>query len=99
MEEVLPAVADLAAQDCSGGDPCCVPESSGAALIELFDTDADCVLSVQELADSNLLSMLLRSDVDLLDDAGRFAPGTDGVLDSIALGLGFTAVHASVPTD
>jgi len=96
MDTVLPAVADLAAQDCAGGDPCCTPESAGAALIELFDENADCALSVQELADSDLLAMLLRADVDLLDDSGVFAPGNDGVKDSIALGLGFTAVSAQI---
>ncbi len=96
MDEVLPAVSDLAARDCAGGDPCCTPESPGAALVELFDEDADCAVSVQELAESNLLSMLLRPDVDLLDASGGFAPGADGNLESIALGLGFTAVSAEI---
>jgi hypothetical protein len=96
MNEVLPAVADLAARDCTGGDPCCTPQSPGAALVELFDEDADCAISVQELAESDLLAMLLQPDVDLLDDAGKFAPGNDGVMDSIALGLGFTAVSAVI---
>jgi hypothetical protein len=99
MQEVLPAVIDLAEQDCAGGDPCCTPESAGAALVELFDEDADCVITVQELAESDLLAMLLRADVDLLDGSGNYAPGEDGELDSIALGLGFTAVSANVPVD
>lgn len=96
MNEVLPAVADLAARDCAGGDPCCTPESPGAALVELFDEDADCAISVQELAESDLLAMLLRPDVDLLDGSGGFAPGSDGAMDSIALGLGFEAVSAAI---
>ncbi|RMH39808.1 MAG: hypothetical protein D6689_15610 [Deltaproteobacteria bacterium] len=104
---VLPAIVDVMAtsiaEDCAGGTPpdCCMPDSTGETLVDLFDdcsdgsTTCDCQVSLDELKNNDLISSLLSPDVDLLDASGKFNPRDDGVKDSLSLGVGFTAVGAS----
>jgi hypothetical protein len=97
-EEVLPQLVTvlgaLVAEDCTGTAPdCCIAGTDGEAVLGYFDTDDSCTVSLAELQDSVLLDSVLAPDVDLLDEEGL--SGRDGVLDSVSLGVGFTAVRAS----
>jgi hypothetical protein len=91
LETVFAALTD---RDCAGVDPdCCIPDSDGDIVVGLFDTDGSCTISLTELQDSVLLDSLLAPDVDILDEEGL--SGSDGVLDSLSLGVGFTAIPAT----
>ena len=97
QEDVLPALhsilVEVAAEDCTGTAPnCCVVDSTGELLYDLFDEDSSCDISLMELSNNSLISTLLAPDLDLLDAKGNFNPGSDGVLDSLSLGIGFTGV-------
>jgi len=99
--EVLPQIADaiatVTARDCFGTSPnCCDADSDGETVVNLFDTDADCEVQLQELYDSSLLDIVLAPDVDLLDEEGL--DGSDGEDDSLSLGIGFSAVRAIYET-
>jgi hypothetical protein len=50
-----------------------------------------------EVVNNALVVALLGPDLDLFDAMGNFNPNTDGVQDSISLGVGFTAVQAIFP--
>ncbi|MBT8496506.1 MAG: hypothetical protein KJO07_25890 [Deltaproteobacteria bacterium] len=98
--DVLPALqqilVDVAGEDCvPGGETCCTPESTGELLYDLFDEDGSCDISLTELENNSLISTLLAPDLDLLDEGGNFNPNSDGVLDSLSLGIGFSAVGAT----
>lgn len=92
--DVLRALAAIADRDCDAAPACCAAESDGERLVSSLDTDGDCVLTVDELAANSDLATVLEPDVDMFDADGRFAPRSDGVLDSVSLGFGFTAVPA-----
>jgi hypothetical protein len=97
---VLPGLADLIASlleadGCTTTAPCCPADSTGEAILNFLDEDDDCLIPVEELQDSSLLSSTIgEPDVDLLD-GDEFAPNTDGVRDSISLGFGFSAVSGT----
>jgi hypothetical protein len=102
--EVLPSVGGVVgaviAPDCTGAFPdCCADEASrGARVLGFFNTDesADCVVTLEELENNDIIAAtLLTPDLDLLDADGNYDPGSDGVNDSLSLGVGFTAVSAS----
>jgi hypothetical protein len=94
---IVPLVSELAAADCTGAAPdCCIPDSVGETLANIFDVDGDCTVSADEVETSVTLDAFLTPDVDLLDADGRFAPRTDGVKDSFSLGAAFTAVRIDV---
>lgn len=81
-------------EDCTGTAPnCCIVDSNGDVAVGLFDTDDSCTVSLEELQDSVLLDSLLAPTLDLQDEEGL--SGRDGVVDSVALGVVFTAVPAS----
>lgn len=85
---------EVVAEDCGGTAPtCCTPGSNGEQAIDIFDADGSCTLELQELYDNGLLDALLAPDVDLLDQEGFLGP--DGTLDSVSLGLAFTAAPAT----
>jgi hypothetical protein len=52
--------------------------------------DGDGAVSIDELRTHALIQSLLQPDLDLFDASG--SPGTDGTLDSLSLGYGFSAV-------
>ncbi len=98
LPQLLVIMGALVAEDCTGIAPnCCVDGSQGDQLIDLFDLDGSCDLSLDDLQQSVLLTNLLAPDLDLLDEEGFFVPNHDGVLDSTSLGIGFHAVPALYP--
>jgi hypothetical protein len=84
---VVPALHDwiaaAVALDCSGG--ACTPGSTGEALLSLFDTDGDGVVTLPELQGNPLISALLAPDVDT---------NGDHVLDALSVGFGYQLVGA-----
>ncbi len=99
-EVLIPAIATMigiqVGNDCSPDaiDCNCTPGSSAASMLSFFDDNNDCAVTPEELAMSSLIEATLRNpDLDLLDAAGM--PGSDGVLDHLSLGFGFSAVAAS----
>ncbi|HTM21451.1 MAG TPA: hypothetical protein VL172_13115 [Kofleriaceae bacterium] len=99
LPQLLVIMGEIVAADCQGGvsPDCCVPDSQGEQLINLFDLDGTCDLSMDDLQNSTLLTNLLAPDLDLLDEEGFYVPNHDGVLDSTSLGIGFHAVPAFYP--
>lgn len=104
---VLPALVDIMedtfADDCP--EPrvhpnCCEDGSTGQTLMDLFDEDETCDVTLEELKTNSLISSLLAPDVDLLDCPSpgadpatcEFYPRQDEVKDSLSLGIGFSAV-------
>jgi hypothetical protein len=84
-------------RDCTGTYPdCCIPDTDGDVAVGLFDSDHSCTLTLAELQDSAILDSLLTPDVDVLDGEGF--EGQDGVLDSVSLGVLFSAVPAIYET-
>ena len=104
-DDIMPALhgilSDTIGQDCTGtAAPCCEDGSTGQLLIDLFDESdpQDCMVTLEELKSNSLISSLLAPDVDLFDgdpNAGNYSPRTDGVKDSLSLGIGFSAVPAT----
>ena len=97
--KLLPALAsmiqDSTADECTGTAPmCCDEGSSGATIMSIFDENGDCSVTAGELQNNALLQNLLAPDLDLLDASGNINPGDDGELDSLSLGIGFTAIGA-----
>jgi len=89
-------LAGKVADSCHGAAPnCCDPGTTGATLVGLFDLDHDCMVSTDELRNSNLIKALLSPDVDMFDAQGRYNPLCDGEKDSMSFGLRFTAVPAT----
>jgi hypothetical protein len=71
-------------------------ETNGAnTLLQVFDSDQDGTITVQELESNPLLMLAISPDLDLLDASGNFNPNQDDVRDSYSLGLGFTCVPAT----
>lgn len=93
QEVVIPALhQDVTAQialDCTGtGTNCgCVESSTGQTLLQLFDADDDCSVTLPELADASLIQTLFAPDVD--------ADG-DGTNDALSIGVGITGVSAQL---
>ena len=91
--QFLPAyqasVMDAATTDCTlvGPPGCgCAASSTGETVINLFDTTADCNITLAELQADVSLDTLLAPDLDADDD---------GTNESISLGVGMTAVGAT----
>ena len=89
-------VADLIDRDC-GAAPrtpptCgCASGSTGSSVLGFLDTNDDCDVSVAEV--TMTLNSLLTDDMDLFKADGT--PGTDGVNDSVSLGIGVQAVKGT----
>lgn len=97
LPQIAETMADVIARDCFGTHPnCCTADTDGQTVTNLFDSDMDCMVTLQELYDSSLLDVVLAPDVDLLDEEGL--DGSDGEDDSVSLGVGFTAVRAIYET-
>lgn len=71
----------------------CMSGSTGASVLSFLDTamPKDCDVSLAEV--TSTLNSLLTTDMDLLDASGN--PGTDGVNDSVSLGIGVQAVKGT----
>ncbi len=106
MTKVIPAVAAvLNAKITSDGQcstMCTVANacsSQSTQILDLFDTNHDCMITSAELSANSLVQAILMPDVDLLDASGNPCGGTtgvtcDGVKESVSLGLGFTTQSA-----
>jgi len=64
-------------------------------LLQVFDSDQNGIITVQELENNPLLMIAISPDMDLLDASGKFNLGQDGVKESYSVGLGFTCVPAT----
>ena len=90
---VMPAMhaaATILIEDaaCDGTPPdCgCDPDTSGETLLGVFDDNSDCQVPFDEFSESDLMTTLMRPDVDTDDD---------GVPDSMSYAIGVSAVRAS----
>ncbi len=76
-----------------------IEANSGATftqtLLTAFDGDNNGIISQDELEGNILFKVASSPDLDLLDAAGQFNPGQDGIKDSLSVGLGFTCVPAN----
>ena len=87
--KILPAIAD-------GLNVMIKTDNSAAnTLLQVFDSDNNGTITLQELESNPLLMMAISPDLDLLDASGEYNPGQDGVKDSYSVGLGFTCVPAA----
>jgi len=75
--------------------PECEPGSTGEFFLDLLDTDMDGTVTLGELRSHPLVESLLKPDVDLFDADGSYAPGVDGVADSLSFAIGIEAVQAA----
>jgi len=64
-------------------------------LSQVFDSNSDGTITIQELEGNPLLMIALSPDLDLLDASGTYNPRQDGVKDSYSVGFGFTCVPSS----
>ncbi|MCG8416722.1 MAG: hypothetical protein MJE77_02110 [Proteobacteria bacterium] len=100
-ETIIPAihgfVEEAVKDDCTAPPNCtCTLSSPGALILDTFDLKPkDCVVTQEELTTHELIETVLKSDVDLFDAKGVFNPNDDGVVDSLSLGIGFSATTAS----
>lgn len=83
---LLPAISDGLNQVVKAD------KTAANTLLPIFDSDGNGIISAQELGNNPLLMIAISPDLDLLDAAGNFNPGQDGVKDSYSIGLGFTCV-------
>ena len=91
-------VQGLVAIDCPSPPPeCCVDGTEGAHLLGVLDADRDCAVTSGEVRAHASFGSSFALDIDLLDGAGAFAPRSDGVVDSLSVGIGVTAVRAPTP--
>ena len=90
--KLLPTVADGLNQIAK------VDKAVANTLLQAFDSDHNGTITTQELEKNPLLMIAISPDLDLLDSAGKFNPGQDGVKDSYSVGLGFTCVPATFTT-
>ncbi|HET7143242.1 MAG TPA: hypothetical protein VFI68_04400 [Anaerolineales bacterium] len=76
-------------------------EANANTLLQVFDSDHNGTITVQELENNPMLMMAFTPDLDLLDASTQFNPNQDGVKESYSVGMGFTCVAASfaVPQD
>lgn len=95
MPAIHGVIEEVVTADCAGGvaPNCCTPGSAGEQVLSIFDADDSCTVTLEELQTNSLISALLAPDLDLLDAAGNYAPNSDGIADSLSIGLGFGAVH------
>jgi hypothetical protein len=91
---LLPGLA-TAAEKAVQADPNC-PAACGhpaSDLLNLFDTNHDGTITVTEFSGNSLIKSLIAPDLDLVDANGN--PGTDGVKDSLSIGVRITCVKGS----
>ena len=86
--KLLPAIADRLNQIIK-------TDKAANTLLQVFDSDHNGTITVQELENNTLLMLAISLDLDLLDTSGKFNPGQDGVKYSYSIGLGFTCVPAT----
>jgi hypothetical protein len=79
---VYAAVAETARHNCHGEPPnCCTPDTPGAALHRLFDTDKNCEITLNEFRTHPFVASVFTPDLK----------------DALSFGLSFDAVAARFP--
>jgi hypothetical protein len=91
--DIFPAVALIIAGvleedgcDAAAAPDCCPADSTGETILSFLDSDADCVVTGEEIATNDAVNAVINPDLDLEPEGG------DGTTDAISLGVGFTAV-------
>jgi hypothetical protein len=69
--------------------------SSSKTILGLFDADKNAMITIDEIKNATIIKALLAPDVDLLDATNTFNPRSDGVKDSLSVGIGFTCKKAT----
>jgi hypothetical protein len=69
--------------------------STSKTILGLFDADNSVTITEAEVKNAIIIKALLAPDVDLLNAAGTFEPGADGVKDSLSVGIGFTCAKGT----
>jgi hypothetical protein len=87
--KLLPGIADGLNQVIKAN------QAMASTILQVFDSDQNGIITVQELENNPLLMIAISPDMDLLDASGKFNPGQDGVKESYSVGLGFTCVPAT----
>jgi hypothetical protein len=87
--KLLPAIADGLNQIIKSD------QAVANTLMQVFDSDRNGIITIQELENNPMLMIAVSPDMDLLDASGKFNPSQDGVKDSYSVGLGFTCVPAT----
>jgi hypothetical protein len=91
-DAVIPAlhrsIVAVVAADCTGlGETCgCRSGSTAETMLAIFDDDADCAVSVDEVRDNAVIRTLFRPDLDT---------DGDGEADALSIGVGVTGIAAS----
>lgn len=95
LHQTIAATVDEACPGTAQPNCMCDPQSAGDDLIQLLDSNADCDISLDEVQNS-LIASLLAPDLDLFDsqNGNVFDPNKDGENDSLSLGVGFAMVGA-----
>lgn len=95
-EQLMPIVhtAIVRSVDIDCDQEVCIPGTSGATFIDIFDADKDGDVSFSEVADHELVRMWTAPDIDLLDIDGVLDPAMDGIPDALSFAVEFTAVPA-----
>jgi hypothetical protein len=103
QNNILPAVqvqlSDIIMEDCTDlqNPPTCGCMGSAMQIMDLFDANDDCAVSVEEIRTNNLIMGLLAPDVKLCPDGGTSCEIADPCVecvDALSLGIGFSAVGA-----
>jgi hypothetical protein len=104
---VLPAVqmqlADIITEGMcmsAGTPPVCTCPGGGTPqqIVDLFDTDDNCDVTVMEIQTNNIIMSLLAPDVRLCPDGGTTCDLTANGVDALSLGIQFSAVGAVFTT-
>ncbi len=75
---------------------CCAEEfETERAVISFLDSNNDCTIEADELANNPLITAFLSPDLDLLDADGNFNPNHDQEKDTLSIGLSFSTAPAS----
>jgi hypothetical protein len=93
--KLLPAIAEGLNQTIKAD------KTAADAILPVLDSNHDGTITVLELENNPVFMLAITPDLDLLDAAGKFNPGQDGVKDAYSVGLGFTCAPAtfSAPGD
>jgi hypothetical protein len=86
IPELHRAIATIIAADCDQATCTCAPKSRGRTLLDLFDADADCVVTLVEVRDNDFIRSVTAPDLDT---------DGDGVLDALSFGVGVSAAAAT----
>ncbi len=91
--DVCPAAMNGDATSCDVERHICRSDTS-KTILNIFDTNKDAQITIDEIKNNTLIKALLAPDVDLFNGT-TFDPRKDGVKDSLSVGIGFTCKKAT----